>query len=326
MDKLERNHSIDILKFICAVLVVFLHVNTPFSEYYLPITRCAVPCFFIISGYMIYRVNGIEQSLKRSIKNIFVIVIWSSILYGIVKFIYAFRYDNFVFLSWKSLIYFIFLNENPFSFHLWYLNAYLYTLIVILICHRLNILRYVYLFIPVLLSIDLIFGKYSLLIFGKVYNYLFLRNFLFVGIPYFMIGFVIKQHKDNIFQIKNIRLYSFFCIIVFIATSLIEKYLLVLNNINALRDHYLSSTFLAISLFVFFISKDEKKSNILSDMGKKDSLYIYIFHPLSMLIFSYIIFRMPELLKKCYSYIAPIVIIISTLILIKILRACGILK
>lgn len=326
MKKLDRNHSIDALKFVCAVLVVLLHVNTPFSEYYLSITRCAVPCFFIISGYMIYRENGIEQSLKRSIKNIFVIVIWSSILYGIVKFIYAFRYDNFSFLSWKSLIYLIFFNENPFSFHLWYLNAYLYTLFIILMCHRLNILKWGYFLIPILLFIDLIFGKYSLLIFGEVYDYLFLRNFLFVGIPYFMIGFVIKQYNDKIIHIKNIRLYSFICIIAFIATSHLEKYILVINNINAPRDHYFSSTFLAISLFVFFISKDEKKSNILSDMGKKDSLYIYIFHPLFMLIFSYIIFRMPELVKNIYSYIAPIVIIISTLILIKILRVCRILK
>ena len=47
---IERNYSIDILKFICAILVVFLHTDCVYHDYILPLTRCAVPCFFMISG------------------------------------------------------------------------------------------------------------------------------------------------------------------------------------------------------------------------------------------------------------------------------------
>lgn len=52
---IERNYSIDILKFICAILVVFLHTDCVYHDYILPLTRCAVPCFFMISGYFIQR-------------------------------------------------------------------------------------------------------------------------------------------------------------------------------------------------------------------------------------------------------------------------------
>ena len=51
---MKRLYNIDSLKFLCAVLVIFLHVRTPYQEYILPLTRCAVPCFFMISGYLIF--------------------------------------------------------------------------------------------------------------------------------------------------------------------------------------------------------------------------------------------------------------------------------
>lgn len=46
---MERNHVIDLLKFTCAILVVFLHTKSAYHDALTPITRCAVPCFFMIS-------------------------------------------------------------------------------------------------------------------------------------------------------------------------------------------------------------------------------------------------------------------------------------
>lgn len=69
--KEERNYSIDLLKFICAVLVVFLHTPCIYHKFINPITRCAVPCFFIISGYLLYNKNGINpERLKRNLVHI----------------------------------------------------------------------------------------------------------------------------------------------------------------------------------------------------------------------------------------------------------------
>lgn len=54
---------------------------------------------------------------------------------------------------------------------------------------------------------------------------------------------------------------------------------------NTTRDHYISSTFLAVSLFLLFLSLKQSKVNVFSKLGEKDSLYIYILHPLFMTFF-----------------------------------------
>lgn len=64
-----------------------------------------------------------------------------------------------------------------------------------------------------------------------------------------------------------------------------ENHLLVRLDMNAIRDHYLSSTFLAISLFLLFLSTKQTNANILSILGEKYSLYIYIYIPSVVFIF-----------------------------------------
>lgn len=58
METNNRQYNIDILRLICALLVVCIHcTNYSLREYILPITRIAVPIFFIISGYFLYSDN-----------------------------------------------------------------------------------------------------------------------------------------------------------------------------------------------------------------------------------------------------------------------------
>lgn len=131
---MKRLYNIDSLKFLCAVLVIFLHVRTPYQEYILPLTRCAVPCFFMISGYLIFTNDKLklEGHLRRSVKKMIQILIWSTLLFAAMKFLFAFKNNDFRFLNLKTLGKFVLFNENPFGFHLWYIGAYLYALIIIL--------------------------------------------------------------------------------------------------------------------------------------------------------------------------------------------------
>ena len=68
---MKRLYNIDSLKFLCAFLVVLIHMHTPYQESIMPLTRCAVPCFFIISGYMIFTNDRLKlvEHLKRNKKN-----------------------------------------------------------------------------------------------------------------------------------------------------------------------------------------------------------------------------------------------------------------
>ena len=51
-----RNYSLDTLKFVCAIFVIFIHTPQPeiWEIYITPLIRCAVPIFFMISGYFTY--------------------------------------------------------------------------------------------------------------------------------------------------------------------------------------------------------------------------------------------------------------------------------
>ena len=205
---MRRLHNIDSLKFLCAVLVIFLHVHTPYQEYILPLTRCAVPCFLIISGYLIYTEDKtrLEGHLKRSIGKIFQILVWSTLVFAAVKFLFAFKNNDFSFLNLKTLGKFILLNENPFGFHLWYIGAYLYALIIVYFSVKSNNLKYIWWSVPILLLLDLCLGKYSLVLWHKEFPYIWVRNFLCVGIPYFSIGMLLRQWQKQILNFKYLQI------------------------------------------------------------------------------------------------------------------------
>lgn len=325
---MRRLYNIDTLKFLCAVLVVFLHVRTSYQTYILPLTRCAVPCFLIISGYLIYTEDRLkmEGHLKKSIYRMLRILVWSSLLFAMVKFLFALRSGDFSFLSIMALGKFVLFNENPFGFHLWYIGAYLYTLAIVLFFVKCNRLKYIWWSVPFLLLLDLCLGKYSLILWHKEFPYIWVRNFLCVGIPYFSIGMVLKQWKwlmQNLCCLQKLALGG---VILFSLTSIVENRWLLELHANAVRDHYISTTFLAVSLFLLFLSLTQHRGNALSMIGEKESLYIYIFHPLFMVFFSKANQYLPDLWLEIYRYGAPVIILIATILLAKSLRILHIIK
>lgn len=319
---MKRLYNFDSLKMVCAILIIFLHVHTPYQEYILPLTRCAVPCFFMISGFLIYSEDKtyFEKRLKRGLKRIIGILIWSTIVFMIVKFIFAIHNDDFSFLSLMAMRNFILFNENPFGFHLWYIGAYLYTLIIVLFLSKKNKIKYIYLAIPFLLLIDLCLGKYSIVLWHREFPYIIVRNFLCVGIPYFSIGMFLSQKKRYLNQINELRIFTLLGVILFSILSIIENRILINVGMNATRDHYISTTFLAISLFLLFTTYKQETPNLLSKIGEKDSLYIYIFHPLFIIFFNIANKYLPSFWQSTYLYFSPIIILIATILFCITLR------
>lgn len=173
---------------------------------------------------------------------------------------------------------------------------------------------------PLLLLADLILGKYSLLTLGIELNYIYIRNFLFVGIPYFSIGVFIKKkvryNNGNICAYKYLFLGG---VVLFSLTSLFERYLLENYGINATRDHYISTTLLSICLFLLAISFSQMRSSVWVLLGAKYSLYIYVLHPLVDYCFKYLNkMLMPHCWNQYYYYYgAPFIILISTIMMIE---------
>lgn len=148
----------------------------------------------------------------------------------------------------KNLLKFFLLNESPLAGYLWYLGAILYVLVIVLLADKFNCRKTLYYLTPVLLIADLVLGKYSLLIFHREFPYIVVRNFLCVGIPYFCIRNIIRE---KIISEKWNKKVLRALIVVFATTSLAERFALLNAGLNATRDHYLSTTFLSICLFVY---------------------------------------------------------------------------
>lgn len=323
----ERCYSIDVLKFVCAILVVILHTNFKYHDAILPITRCAVPCFLLISGFFLYsdekKAIG-QERLVRNIKHIFHIMLWSTLLYASVKVGMSILHGESALPSMRQWFNFIVFNDNPFGGHLWYLGAYLYVLVIMLVVDKHRLWKPLMWATPLLLLGDLLFGKYSLLLLHHEYPFVYVRNFLFVGLPYFMIGVWIKAHRDKFLSVSK-TVYAG-GVILFSCTSVIEKAILLSLQKSPAREHYLSTTFLTICLFMFVLSFRKVRASKVSLLGERDSLYIYVFHPLFLIALPMLIRRLPQAVDLCYQWIAPIVILVLSMLFTITLRKIKLIK
>lgn len=252
--------------------------------------------------------------IKRSFVKVGTILLWSSVLYALFKLI-----TTSINISYRDIIDFVLFNVNPFGYHLWYLSAYMYVLVIFYICVKEHVVNLLFIVSPLLLLADLILGKYSLLTLGQELNYIYIRNFLFVGIPYFSIGVFIKKRYNN----GNICACKYLFLggaVLFSLTSLLERYLLENYGINAIRDHYISTTLLSICLFLLAISFSQMRScSVWVLLGAKYSLYIYVLHPLVDYCFKYLNkMLMPHCWNQLiYLYGAPFIVLISTIMMIE---------
>ena len=113
-------------------------------------------------------------------------------------------------------------------------------------------------------------------------------------------------------------------VILFSLTSQLEKYILIIIDKCPAREHYISSTFLAICLFGLLMSIKVEKPSVLSKIGERDTLYIYIFHPLFLRVMSTGFKKMG--LLDIYSWIAPFAVLASTMVFIYALRKFKVIK
>lgn len=320
---MHRNHGLDLLKTISAFMVICIHVPFPgiVGTIITPLTRIAVPLFFMITGYY-YSSTKERNRVNKQFHKVIHLFIGANLLYLLWNLIKACISNGSVTIEIsrmfgvKSMLKFILLNESPFGGHLWYLGAILYVLLIILIFEKKWNREKLYPAVPFLLVADLVFGKYSLLLFGRTVPLILVRNFLCVGLPYFLIGDWLHTHNITMRPGKA-RIYMF----VFALTTLVERILLGALSLNAERDHYISTTFLAVFTFLLALQHENIYANkglsILSTVGAKLSTSIYILHPIAVTVVAKIIAygsRYFPFISVWYAYLAPFAIFTITAI------------
>ena len=310
---LERREQIDALKAICAFFVVCLHAPFPglVGEYVNVLSRMAVPIYFIITGYFYLDIEkGGRQA--QQIKKILKLMLLANFVYLLWDGFYALISANFgSFLAkftFRHLLDFLMFNDSPLASHLWYLGALLYALFLLWLADKWHCRRILYCMAPLLLIGDLVFGKYSFLIFKREFPVLLVRNFLFVGLPYLCIGMMIRNGLGR--KLKKWVLVG--AVMLFCLSSLLERYLLISTQMNATREHYISTTFLAVSLFLLSL-KARHVIKPLAWIGRKCSAWIYILHPIFLTVIGTATRKFGEGIYAFYLCLAPVWVSAATL-------------
>ena len=264
-----------------SLAIIGIHLTT--NGYFRIIFRIAVPIFFILAGYFTFG-KSIEKLKKAILKDLKILLIgifayfcWEVFFYfkegTLTKFL---KEDVF---SFENLKRFIIFNEPKIGGHLWFISALLYCKIIYFLYKKYirNSVKVESITVVVLISIGTIFAEIIPILYGQrpIKELCYYRNFLFLGLPYFLIGTMLR----NINIKENQKTYVFYTIIstffYFLETYIIYK----LKNELTL-EYYFSGIFLSISIILISISYKNKISeeNILAEIGRNYSIYIYIVH------------------------------------------------
>lgn len=329
----EQNNAIDLAKFICAILIVAIHVAPfgPSDKYFLHnyfiqnyLARIAVPFFFIASGYFLYRKTTledfkIEPTKKYAFKLFKLYLIWS-IIYLPSSFAEILRYEGDIFRG--IIIYirnFIFVGSY---YQLWFLNATIFAVILIsLLLYKgispIKILIAAYIFYLIGLLDQSLFGFLLLLrsaeppvaylwnlleIIQKVIvttrNGLF-EGFLFVGIGMFFAFYKIKIKKKWAlmgFWIFMILMFFEVCFLAFIQFS----------NQHDMNFFLVPTSFF---MFAYILNCKLPDSKIYKNLRVLSSLIFYIHFDIPLTARLILFLINPDLVLSFYVF--PLTLVIT---------------
>lgn len=268
-----RNYSLDTLKCIASILIVFLHYNKVqgnigelYSDIVRAIARSAVPFFFMITGYylpVIAKNGGVHLQIYKAMR----------LAFGATAFYFTYRcvdalcagnvmqwiYEHYTI---GTIFTWLVLNDDPCGYHLWYLYGLLYSLFFYQCIYKARKSSWIP-YITCAMSLIVIVSNYT--------GMLFVRNYL-LGIPCIGVGIIIRNNnigtKDSILK-SVIPL----CIILIVTEMFFVK-----NSIGITFDVYTFSIPLAASLLLYAIKHPNIGKGNVSIVGLKYSAYIYIFH------------------------------------------------
>lgn len=318
MNNENRFNGLDILKSICAYMVVFIHCcgETIFEQYTSSVFRIAVPIFFMITGFF-YKKTIEDGKEIIQIKKIIKLIVFSNLFY--LAFYFIRLSLNGTFGVWftdivdsHSLIDILIFNVDPILHRLWYLNALLYCLIIAYFINKAQKMDLLVKISPILIIIGLLLGSYSMVVFDKTLPEQYCRNFITIALPFFAIGYEVnkKQYKCN-----NTKLVVFSIISLFL--NIVEIYLLKKIGKFSGCEMFVFTPALAICVFLLFLDIKVNLSKLLSSIGKKHSTNIYIFHKFIEIYVIIIINHIP-MLKPVTSLIVYIGSIVFSIMFNKI--------
>lgn len=243
-----RQESFDFLKFFLAFLVVVIHAG--FTGYaglgIKAFARIAVPMFFMITGYYLPVMS--DEKFRKYLIKVTCLTVFSTLFYTLISYVQS-QTGSHVSTDWfaqtfsmKRILIWVLFNAPVAGFHLWYFYALLYVLVIIYITRKMKKMYILYMLIPFLFL-----GDYLLSFFGRIVYY---RNFLFLGLPYVLLGCLFRIYENRILDIfqKSRTLILWFVILCI--SLCVEMLVYKLAGFMVVRDHYLFTLPMAACAFI----------------------------------------------------------------------------
>lgn len=335
----KQNNSIDLAKFIFAILVVAIHVSPfgsgqseiiGFLNFFLRdyVARLAVPFFFIASGYFLFKktdINNFEinRSKTYALKILKLYLIWSAIYFPL-SFGNAF-FDKKGFLHGVFAYIKNFILSTSFS-HLWYLNALIFAVVII------SVLLYKRVSPKLIIVIGALFyfiGLFAQSWFGFIEP---LRNIPSVWSALKLVKSIIVTTRDGLFDgliyVGIGMLFAFYKIrlnkkqagagfVISMVLLFIEAFGLEHLGYSRSHDTYLFLVPAAFFLFAFVRDIELADGDIYMKLRIQSSL-IYFIHPYILrliAVITYLIFKNTEVILLNYTATLILTVLITNLIM-----------
>ena len=270
----SRASSLDVLKCAAAFFVVCIHYGERGIS---PIVRCAVPIFFVITGYY-YPMMVEKGKFWKHIRKLLMMVICASALYGINELqtmINLGTLDKWISNTFrlKSIVGMIVYNGTLFGFHLWYFYAALYCLIIFHYADKWRLTKWLRYASPLLLLV-LFFSNF------KPIPHVPTRTFLFMGLPCMMIGRCIRENNDKAFRFLSNERYLWIFTFGSLLLAYGEMFLFrTMYHDRGAREMYIFTLPVFLPYFYWALRHPQfGEGSWMAIIGRKYSAYIYIFH------------------------------------------------
>ena len=277
----KRNGGIDFLRFVACLCVVLLHCPFPGKLGLLvkSLSSFAVPFFFMVSGFFLWRADkqAERQAAVRQIRKLLLIFLVSYAVCLLPELflqrhgLAGFFKSNY---SPRALLHLVLLNDTGAMTHLWFLPALCYVYGIYYLFSRCSFYgkkRFLAACIAMLAPCYILQGVASL----GVVTWLapaFYRNFLFVGLPYFSLGYLLARRGGRKGAI---------CSPVIPAAWVVLSVLLILGEfwLWGQKAFHVGTAPLSVSLFLLVLAlPNARYPRLLVWIGARLSLYIYVIH------------------------------------------------
>lgn len=272
---MDRNLSVDILKFVMAFFVVALHfsflsdINKNIAFFLNQgLFRVAVPMFLLINGYYFERITTKGNYIKWLKRIIFLYAFWT--------IIYSYY--------WLKLdIYHIVQSIFYGYFHLWYISGIICASLIIYKLRNCNVRTlFIIAFLFYMIGCTLQYlSSYTIITLFKEFknssseglpSFLY-RNFLLVCMPFMLLGLIIKKLELRHYSFKKIDFFLLISILMLMLEVSFNLFFSVIKNFDILYSLFVVCPLLFIKIKQIKMSSNSKLIGLLSSS-------IYFIHPL----------------------------------------------